>query len=179
MKLRLSKVISAVLSLCTVFSVCVLGTMTNAHVDAAGFEALNSYLTYDEYRSLNLNVGSAQSCDGDYTAKPVDTEKNKDIRLADVKYGWSNPQVLAVMASAPYWSELSYGSGLASAGNTSFTVSTDETNSNSESMNIKLGVSVTAAVNTEVFGNGATLGATVSQTLSYAEARPLMNFIKE
>lgn len=170
MKLRLSKVISAVLSLCTVFSVCVLGTTTNAHVDAAGFEAFNSYLTYDEYRSLNLNVGSAQSCDGDFNAKPVDTEKNKDIRLADVKYGWSNPQVLAVMASAPYWSELSYGSGLASAGNTSFTVSTDETNSNSESMNIKLGVSVTAAVNTEVFGNGATLGASLSQTLSYAEA---------
>ena len=167
-----SKAISVVLALCTVLSVCMLGSVVNNEVSAKEFfEAENSYLTYDEYRSLNLYLGSAESCDRDAETDPLSIGSSLlGVRLADVKYGWSNPQVLAVMASAPYWSELSYGTGLASAGNTSFTVSTDTTNSSSKNMNVKLGVSVSASATTEIMGNGITAGASLSETLSFAEA---------
>ncbi len=166
-----SRAISMVLALCTVFSLCVFGSMVNNDVSAEEFfEAENSYLTYDEYRSLNLYLGSAESCDHDAETDPLSiADSSLDAKLVDVKYGWSNPQVLAVMASAPYWSELSYGTGIASAGNTSFTVSTDTTNSSSDNMNIKLGTSVSASVTTEVMGNGVTVGASLSETISFAE----------
>lgn len=58
MKRIFRKIISLILVLCTVFTT---GLLTSVAVSAASlrFESDNSYLTYDEYLSLNLYVGSA------------------------------------------------------------------------------------------------------------------------
>lgn len=55
--------------------------------------------------------------------------------------GWSNPVVHSVMLSAPYWSELDYGSTMTSRGSTSYSISTSSTNSITGNWNFGLGFS--------------------------------------
>lgn len=55
--------------------------------------------------------------------------------------GWSNPAVHSVMLSAPYWSELDYGSTMTSRGSTSYSISTSSTNSITGNWNFGLGLS--------------------------------------
>lgn len=165
MKKRFRKVISLVLVVCTVFTTGILGSVVNASA-AGGFEEDNSYLTKEEYQSLELDVGSAES----YDHKNKLTPDINGAKLVETKYGWSNPQVLAVMASAPYWSELKYGDELTSPGSTSFTVSTSTTENKSANVSIELGVSVTSSVTTEGFGNGVKVGGTATAAFTAAQS---------
>ena len=167
MKGKIKRIISLTLILCTLAAT---GVFAITDTSAAGFEAENSYLTYDEYRSLNFNLSTASGKDDAPYLKPFETDETRGIRFSGCEYGWSNPQVLAVMASAPYWSDLYYGGGITSAGSTSFTVSTDESNSEKDSVNVKLGVSVTASAHAEAFGNGTTIGANISEAVTMAES---------
>ncbi len=169
MKLKIQQAISLILVLCVIASTGVFGII-NVSAAGAGFEADNSYLAYDEYRSLNLYVGSAEDCDKAKDVLPLKNGDYPDLKLTGVEYGWSNPQVLAVMGSAPYWSELEYGTSLASAGSTSFTVSTNESESETSRTNISLGVSVTASATAEVMGFGGTNGYSYSIAGNRAES---------
>lgn len=165
MKNGFKKIVSMVLVLCTVFTTGVIGSMVSASaVTEAIFDEENSYLTLEEYQSLDLDVYTATSLNY------ADMNKVDGAKLAGVEYGWSNPQVLAVLASAPYWSELNYGAGLAAPGSTSFTVSSSTTNSNSVGLNVELGISVTASATAEALGNGGETGATVKSAITAAES---------
>ena len=164
MKNGFKKIVSLVLVLCTVFTTGIIGSMVSASAASyATFDEENSYLTLEEYRSLNLDV---------YTDSSINTKSMEHIdgfKYMGVEYGWSNPQVLAVLASAPYWSELNYGSEIDSPGSTSITVSSSTTQSTSTNLSVELGISITSSVNAAVVGNGVEQGISVKAAFSAAE----------
>lgn len=59
-----------------------------------------------------------------------DLDVDKDAvtyQYVDKAYGWSKPEVMAVMPSTPYWEELSYNSETFGRGKTSFELTTEHT----------------------------------------------------
>ena len=149
-----------------VLSVCLLiGTLLSAlpTVTASAFEHDNSFLTEDQYEGLGLSLGSAASKDQNPNAHPL--QDLNQYTFHQVRYGWSNPQVLAVMLSSPYWNELDYGADMNAAGSTEFSVSVGVETSETTSLNIAVGGSVTLSAKAEIFGNGVEVGGEIGVAL--------------
>lgn len=134
--------------------------------EASLFEADNSYLTADQYAGLGFNLGSAAAFDRAQSVYPLASDST--YTLENVKYGWSNPQTIAVMLSSPYWNELDYGSDMNAAGSTSFSLSSGVETSASGEIDLALGLSVSASAKTEIFGNGVEIGGELKGTLNKA-----------
>lgn len=180
MKKTSTRILSWLLAVCLVFSmieqavVYSVGTEEAApSLQSTGFEAENSFLTQEQYAALGFSLGSAADHDLDPGVHPLQalTEfKNGSITYNDVEYGWSNPQVLAVMLSSPYWNELDYGADMTAAGETSFSISCGTETSTSTEHQLSLKVSITAKTSMEVAGNGFELGCSFSGAMACAEA---------
>ena len=168
------KLISALLSLSIVASMTTMAIATvgaaeidDSNIVSAGtgaFEADNSYLTREQYNDLGFNLGSAQSMDKNQTLNPLlgsaksTSEKDTTLKYTgNVKYGWSNPQVLSVMLSSPYWDELDYGTDMSAAGSTSITVSSGFEESEGNQSSVTLGVTLATEMETTVGGNGVVI----------------------
>lgn len=158
-------------------SIAVLATMVPAFslsfaaeevpaLSASLFESGNSFLTLDQYTGLGFSLGSAAVNDRNPDAHPL--QGNPLFELQEVKYGWSNPQVIAVMLSSPYWNELNYGTDMNAAGSTSFLISSGVETGESETLDLALGLSISASATAEVFGNGGEIGAELKTALTQA-----------
>ncbi len=173
MKKAVKPLFSAMLSVCLVMtmflSVFPLSSATETAdvptLYASSFESENSFLTLDQYTGLGFTLGSAAAADRNPDAHPL---ADTDMKLEEVQYGWTNPQVIAVMLSSPYWDELNYGADMNAAGSTSFSVSTGVQTDDSATVDLAIGLSISASVSAEVFGNGGEIGGELKAALSQA-----------
>ncbi len=173
MKKAVKSLFSIMLSVClmttmllSVFPLSSIAEPTDAPMlYASAFEDKTSFLTLDQYTGLGFTLGSAAAADRNPDAHPL---AGSDMTLEEVKYGWTNPQVLAVMLSSPYWDELNYGADMNAAGSTSFSVSTGVQTDESTAVDLALGLSISASASAEVFGNGGEIGAELKAALSQA-----------
>lgn len=77
-----------------------------------------------------------------FTLCPIDVDNDTTyMKYKGKTVGWSNPSIHSVMLSAPYWSELDYGTAMAARGSTSYSISTSSSNSTTGSWNVGLGLS--------------------------------------
>lgn len=81
--------------------------------------------------------------------------------------GWSNPTVHSVMLSAPYWSELDYGTAMTARGSTTYKIETGTTDTFNFDMNLGLGISIVFDTKFSTFGNGGKLGFSVDAAGNY------------
>ncbi len=133
---------------------------------ASPSEIDNSFLSLDQYIGLGFSLGSAAASDRNPDAHPF--QYVPSYELQEVKYGWSNPQVIAVMLSSPYWDELDYGADMNAAGGTSFLISSGVETGSSGTLDLSLGLSFSASATAEVFGNGGEVGAELKAALAQA-----------
>lgn len=94
---------------------------------------LDIYWCYLDQGSIKINCTNNDYFDhvdeDDYgtffTLCPIDIDNDTTyMKYTGKTVGWSNPVVHSVMLSAPYWSELDYGSTMTSRGSTSYSIST-------------------------------------------------------
>ena len=111
---------------------------------------LDIYWCYLDQGSIKINCTNNDYFDhvdeDDYgtffTLCPIDIDNDTTyMKYTGKTVGWSNPAVHSVMLSAPYWSELDYGSTMTSRGSTSYSISTSSTNSITGNWNFGLGFS--------------------------------------
>lgn len=111
---------------------------------------LDIYWCYLDQGSIKINCTNNDYFDhvdeDDYgtffTLCPIDIDNDTTyMKYTGKTVGWSNPVVHSVMLSAPYWSELDYGSTMTSRGSTSYSISTSSTNSITGNWNFGLGLS--------------------------------------
>lgn len=111
---------------------------------------LDIYWCYLDQGSIKINCTNNDYFDhvdeDDYgtffTLCPIDIDNDTTyMKYTGKTVGWSNPVVHSVMLSAPYWSELDYGSTMTSRGSTSYSISTSSTNSITGNWNFGLGFS--------------------------------------
>lgn len=112
---------------------------------------LDIYWCYSKGGSIQINCSN-----NDYFSKfneddnstfltlcPVDVDNDTTyMKYTGKTVGWSNPAVHSVMLSAPYWSELDYGSAFESRGSTSYSIKTTTANSVTGDWNLGLGFSI-------------------------------------
>lgn len=99
---------------------------------------------------------------------PVDVDNDTVyMKYTNKTVGWSNPQVYSVMLSAPYWSELDYGSLMSSRGQTSFSVTTGTSSDQTTNWNVGLGASVSIQAKCTFFGNGGKFGVSADAMWQY------------
>lgn len=173
MKKHSKQIVSVLAVLCLAISlVAPLSGITAAEdlppLGVSAFETETSYLSYDQYIGLGFNLGAASAVDRNQSRKPLETYETQGYTFEEVKYGWSNPQIIAVMLSSPYWDELDYGADMSAAGSTSFLVSTGVEASSTKAVNIGLGLSFSASASAEVFGNGGEVGFELQSMLEKA-----------
>ncbi len=161
------------LSACLLISTAIAAPLSSASDEQAGispyalsFEGATSFLSYDQYTGLGFALGSAEDVDAAPDMHPL--QEDSKYTLQEVTYGWSNPQVLAVMLSAPYWNELDYGADMTAPGSTSFTLTSGVETSSSGGYNVALGLAFAAEAKAEVMGNGVTIGAEIQASLQKA-----------
>lgn len=129
------------------------------------FNESTSFMPKKYYQQLGMNLGDAGSMDKKPEYNPLLGEE-KEAKAGDttltytgnVVYGWSNPQLVSVVMSAPYWNELYYGNDMAAAGEASFNLSTGYGSSSETETTTNVGI--TFAVDGEVSysGNGIVFG---------------------
>ncbi len=129
------------------------------------FEEQNSILTKEQYAKLGFDLASAQSMDNNPNVNPLlgtstyKSENGVSIRYnGEVEYGWSNPQVLSVMLSSPYWDELDYGLDMSAAGATKISVSSSVGEGSGTQSSVDFGVTVAAEGEVTAAGNGIVYG---------------------
>lgn len=93
--------------------------------------------------------------------------------------GWSNPAVHSVMLSAPYWSELDYGTAMTARGSTTYKIETGTTDSLNVDANFGVGLSIVFDTKVSVFGNGGKLGFSVDIAGNYIYKYQTAHTIKE
>lgn len=135
-------------------------------LQSSGFEAENSFLTYDQYQGLGFDLPSASSSDKKPDLEALEGASLSGFSYKGVKYGWSNPQVIAVMLSTPYWNELDYGSEMTSPGYTSFSLSSGVEGTTTGKIDLELGISISASAKTDVFGSSVEVGGELQAALN-------------
>ncbi len=167
--LSLTLVITMILSIVSLSLTATSAVQTedNALVSAGSgeFEEFSSYLTKEEYLKLGINSGSAQSMDANQNINPLLGEKEEKYEngvaikyTGNVTYGWSNPQLISVMMSAPYWNELYYGEGMTAPGDTSITLSSSYGSQKGDEYTENVGISITGDCEVSVAGSGVVFG---------------------
>ncbi|MBE6824179.1 MAG: hypothetical protein E7513_02415 [Ruminococcaceae bacterium] len=128
----------------------------------------NSFLTKEQYADLGLILGSAQSCDAKGELNPLlgmaKSKEESGVRIAyngNVTYGWSNPQILSVMLSSPYWDELNYGSDMSAAGSSTIRVSSSIGSGEGSQSSVDLGISLAVDGEISAAGNGVVFGGKI------------------
>ncbi len=88
-------------------------------------------------------------------------------QYVDKAYGWSKPEVMAVMPSTPYWEELSYNSETFGRGKTTFELTTEHTDGTEGEWEIGGGAyaSVEILFGAGILGNKANAGTAVEGEL--------------
>lgn len=154
------------------FTLCGVAQAENAPLLQSGrFETDNSFLTYEQYEMLGfVGLGSAASQDLDPTAHPLQDYNDPSLTYTgNVEYGWSNPQVLSVMLSSPYWDELNYGADMGAAGSTKYTVTSGVDIGGTLGYDITLSTSFSVAARATAVGNGAGAGFDVGAAAGFAQ----------
>lgn len=128
---------------------------------------LDIYWCYLDQGSIKINCTNNDYFDhvdeDDYgtffTLCPIDIDNDTTyMKYTGKTVGWSNPAVHSVMLSAPYWSELDYGSTMTSRGSTSYSISTSSTSSTTGNWNVGLGGSLSFKFKVDFLGNGGKFG---------------------
>lgn len=128
---------------------------------------LDIYWCYLDQGSIKINCTNNDYFDhvdeDDYgtffTLCPIDIDNDTTyMKYTGKTVGWSNPAVHSVMLSAPYWSELDYGSTMTSRGSTSYSISTGVTDSTTGNWNVGLGGSLSFKFKVDFLGNGGKFG---------------------
>lgn len=81
--------------------------------------------------------------------------------------GWSNSTVHSVMLSAPYWSELDYGTAMTARGSTTYKIETGTTDSFNFDTNLGVAFSLAFDTKFSVFGNGGKFGFSLDAAANY------------
>ena len=103
-----------------------------------------------------------------FTLWPIDIDNDTTyMKYTGKTVGWSNPAVHSVMLSAPYWSELDYGSAMTARGSTSYSISTGTTNTTTGNWNLGLGISFAASFNVGVLGQHCSFGFNIDGAGQY------------
>lgn len=130
------------------------------------FNKETSFMTKEDYQQLGMNLGDARSMDRKPDYNPLlgkeTTKKEGDTTLTytgEVVYGWSNPQLVSVLMSAPYWNELYYGDYMEAAGEASFSLSTGYGTSSETTTTTNVGITFSADGEVSYAGNGIVFGA--------------------
>lgn len=130
------------------------------------FDEGKNFMPKQYYQQLGMNLGDARSMDKKPEYNPLlgtETKKSEgDTTLTytgEVVYGWSNPQLVAVLMSAPYWNELYYGDYMEAAGEATFKLSTGYGTSSETTTTTNVGISISADGEVSYAGNGVVFGA--------------------
>lgn len=128
----------------------------------------HSFLTDKQYSELGLNLGLAQSWDYNHELNPLlglsNSKKKNGVEIrynGNVKYGWSNPQILSVMLSSPYWNELNYGSDMNAAGSSTISVSSSIGIGEGSQSAVDLGIALAYDGELSAAGNGVVFGGEI------------------
>jgi len=93
-------------------------------------------------------------------------------RLKEKVYGWSSPEILAIIEGTPFWEDVPYTASTTGIGETSFAISNSHTSGNEDAWSVGGGyfVEASAMVGAGLFGNHASGGVGVEADflLSYA-----------
>lgn len=92
-------------------------------------------------------------------------------------YGYSNPGILGVILSPPYWDELCYGNDVTSPGTASMTISYTQGNSQSHEGNVGFDVHGGAGIFFEVGKNSAEGGIDINFAASYVHSKTWGNSV--
>lgn len=115
-----------------------------------------------------------------FTLWPIDIDNDTTyMKYTGKTVGWSNPAVHSVMLSAPYWSELDYGSTMTARGSTSYSISTGVTNTTTGNWNVGLGLGIVVEGYLKVFGSGTDFGFNADIAAQYAGSYQTSNTSSE
>lgn len=115
-----------------------------------------------------------------FTLWPIDIDNDTTyMKYTGKTVGWSNPAVHSVMLSAPYWSELDYGSAMTARGSTSYSISTSSTSSITGNWNVGLGLGIVVEGYLKVFGSGTDFGFNADIAAQYAGSYQTSNTSSE
>lgn len=149
-------------------SSAVVDDINIVQIGTGTFEEENSFLTEKQYAALGLELGSAQSLDLKGDLNPLlglaNIKEKNGVRIEyndNVEYGWSNPQILSVMLSSPYWDELNYGSDMNAAGSSTISVSSSIGSGEGSQSSVDLGIALASEAEISVAGNGVVLGGEI------------------
>ncbi len=176
MKLFFKSTISIALVLAVMTSMLAVSFSANAvevgdmPIISAGegdFET-TSFLSKADYLKLGMNLGSAQSMDlkPDYnpllgSSNYIENGSDGIYYTKEVTYGWSNPQLVSVLMSAPYWNELYYGPNMEAAGQISFSLSTSYGTSSETTTTTSFGITFAGEGEVSAAGNGVVFGGSI------------------
>ena len=145
-----------------------LDVMPVVSAGRGSFSEDTSFLTKEEYQKLSMNLGDASTMDNDPLLNPLLGSENRvdngDVEIiytGEVTYGWSNPQLVAVMMSAPYWNELKYGEDMSAAGEATFKLSTSYGTSQETTTTTNIGITFAGEGEVSGAGNGVVFGGSL------------------